>query len=164
MLFRDAPDSMTGAHGRVAFYDIATFRNHRNALTKTVMISTPINSDNAGNIYFGFVATGANPAHVVSGIARIDASGNGTWVSAASAAGDDGILEVAQNCAPAISADQSTIYIAVSTQSSGYLLGLDSKTLKTKYKKRLIDPLSGEDAKISDDSSASLTVGPDGDV
>ena len=44
-------------------------------VTATVMIDTPITSDAAGDIYFGFVVEGANPAKLQSGIARIGADG-----------------------------------------------------------------------------------------
>ena len=67
----------------------------------------------------------------------------GHWISAATAAGDNRSSEVAQNCAPAISADQSTIYIAVSDGCDGYLLGLDAATLAQKYKIRAHDPNDG---------------------
>src|SRR5262249_31543773 len=91
--------------------------------------------------------------------------GNGTWISAPAAANDNEISEVAQNCAPAISADGSTVYITVSDGEFGYLLGLDSTTLAQKFRVRLKDPsTSGSDAFIFDDASASPTVGPDGDV
>ena len=68
------------------------------------------------------------------------------------------------NCAPAVSADGSTIYITVSNGSAGYLLGLDSTTLAPKYKAALVDPATGQPAWIIDQSSASPTVGSDGDV
>ncbi len=135
-----------------------------------VLINTPLTADAQGNIYFGFVVTGATPANLVSGIARISATGAGSWVSAASAAGDSTIGKMAMNSAPAISADGKTIYVAANMSvlpgafSSGYLLALDSTTLATKAKVRLNDPKTGAPAWITDDSTASPTVGPDGDV
>jgi hypothetical protein len=162
--YRDTPDAKTGATGQLAFYGIANYEANKKALDSTVMIDTPITADDQGNIYFGFVVTGSNPLKLVSGIARMDSSGNGTWISAANAAGDSEITEVAMNCAPAISTDGSTVYITVSDGSTGYLVGLDSATLSTKYKVRLIDPVSKQYAGLSDDSSASPTIGPDGEV
>jgi hypothetical protein len=162
--FRDTPDLSTGAKGLLAFYGKKTYKKNKAALDQSVMIDTPITADEAGNIYFGFFVTGSNPANLQSGIARIGADGKGSWVSAATAASDNTIAEVAQNCAPAVSNDGSTIYVAVSDGGSGYLLGLDSTTLAEKYKVRLKDPQSGTDAFIFDDSSAAPTVGPDGDV
>jgi hypothetical protein len=162
--YRDTPDAKTGANGQLAFYGIGNYQADKSAYDHTVMIDTPITADDQGNIYFGFVVTGSNPLRLVSGIARMDSSGNGTWISAANAAGDSEINEVAMNCAPAISADASTVYITVSDGESGYLVGLDATTLATKYKVRLIDPVSRQYAGLSDDSSASPTIGPDGDV
>jgi hypothetical protein len=86
----------------------------------------------------------------------------GLWPPPAS--GDKTMTEVSFNCAPAISPDGSTVYVAVSNGSSGYLLGLDSKTLKTLYKVALVDPSSGQPAMLPDIASSAPTVGPDGDV
>ena len=162
--FRDTPDLGTGAAGQLAFYGIDNYNANKAILDQKVMVDTPITADEAGNIYFGFYVTGSNPLNLKSGVARIGADGQGTWVSAASASGDAAMSQVAQNCAPAISKDQSTIYITVSDGEFGYLLGLDSTTLAQKYKVRLKDPLSHQDGAIFDDSSASPTIGPDGDV
>ncbi len=74
------------------------------------------------------------------------------------------------NSAPALSADGKTLYVAVNSAAtagavqSGYLLALDSATLATKGKALLLDPGAGTRARISDDATASPTVGPDGDV
>ena len=162
--FRDRPDSTHGGHGQLAFYGISNYQANKSAFNKTVMISTPITADAQGNIYFGFVVTGSNPLNLVSGIARMDPSGNGTWISASKAASDSGITEVAQNCAPAISADGKTIYIAVSNGAYGYLVGLDATTLQPEYRTHLFDPVNGEAATIDDNSSAAPTIGPDGAV
>lgn len=162
--YRDTPDKKHGTSGQLAFYGISNYQANKSAFDNTVMIDTPITADDAGNIYFGFVVTGSNPLNLVSGIARMDSSGNGTWVSAATAAGDSEISQVAMSCAPAISADGSTVYIAVSDGSTGYLVGLDTATLATKYRVRLIDPVSKQYAGVPDESSASPTIGPDGNV
>jgi hypothetical protein len=162
--FRDTPDLKAGNSGQIAFYGLANYQADKSTYNARVMIDTPITADEAGSIYFGFVVTGSTPLNLKSGIARIGADGTGSWISARDASGDTGISQVAQNCAPAISADQSTIYIAVSDGFGGYLLGLDSTTLQRKFKTTLIDPLTGTNALVIDDSSASPTVGPDGDV
>jgi hypothetical protein len=162
---RGKPDSATGKLVQRAFYGIAAYRADRQAYQQSVMIDTPITSDAAGDIFFGFVVIGATPAKLQSGIARIGADGTGSWISASAAAGGDtSIAQVAMNCAPAISADESTVYIAVSGGTWGDLVGLDATTLQPKYKAALTDPSSGAPAWIDDDSSASPTIGPDGDV
>jgi hypothetical protein len=70
------------------------------------------------------------------------------------------------SCAPALSRDEKTVYVGVNSFDFGfgYLLALDSQTLQTIRAVRLTDPSSGLDATIPDESSASPTVGPDGDV
>jgi hypothetical protein len=162
--YRDTPDLGAGPTGQIAFYGNANYAADKIVYDRRVMIDTPITADEAGNIYFGFTVTGSTPLGLKSGIARIGADGTGSWLSASRAAGDNSIREVAQNCAPAVSADQSTIYIAVSDGSGGYLLGLDAATLARKHKTALIDPVLQTNAWLLDDSSASPTVGPDGDV
>jgi hypothetical protein len=161
---RGSPDSATGTTTQLAFYSLSNYQANPSAYQQTVMINTPITSDSAGNIYFGFLVTGANPLNLVSGIARIGANGQGTWVSASAAASDSFITEVVYNCAPAISADGSTLYVAVSNTSWGYLLEVNSATLATIAAVPLYDPKSGEYAWLNDDGSASPTIGPDGDV
>jgi hypothetical protein len=68
------------------------------------------------------------------------------------------------NCAPALSPDSSTLYIAVRGDEAGYLVALDSQTLAPLARVRLKDPQSGLDSILDDNGSASPTVGPDGDV
>jgi hypothetical protein len=165
--YRDTPDSKLGKSGQIAFYGLATYKLNASAYNTAVHIDTPLTSDSAGNIYFGFTVQGAVPNGLVSGIARVGADGTGNWISAAAAAGDSGVTKVQTNAAPAISNDQATVYVAVSNGSSGYLVGLDSATLQPKtpsYKVHLIDPVSGQPSWVSDDSTSSPMVGPDGDV
>ena len=162
--FRDSPDLPSGNTGQIAFFGWSNYQADPQAYNTTVMIDTPITADNAGNIYFGFLVTGSNPLGLTSGIARIDTNGNGTWIGAGAAANDSSITQVAMNCAPAISVDQSTIYIAVSNGSTGYLVGLDAATLAPKSRARLYDPAQHQSAWVNDDSSAAPTIGPDGDV
>jgi hypothetical protein len=161
--------TMPTAPVRLAYYGIANYNANPAAYNSTVFINTPITADSSGTIFFGVRVTGSNPSNLVSGIVRIDASGNGTWVSAAAAAGDSAIGVVPHNCAPALSNDGSTVYIGVasaSTQYFGYLVGLDSTTLAPRYKVFLKDPRNNfaSNAGLLDDSTASPTVGPDGDV
>jgi hypothetical protein len=73
------------------------------------------------------------------------------------------------NCAPAISIDGGTVYIAVNRGSTGatqtgFLLALDSTTLATRARVALTDPNLGTNARISDDGTASPVIGPDGRV
>jgi hypothetical protein len=86
------------------------------------------------------------------------------WTSAATAANDPGMTQIPLNCAPAISNDNQVVYVGVSNGNSGYLVGLSSATLAPLYRVRLKDPTSGNDAWVTDYSTASPTVGPDGEV
>jgi hypothetical protein len=162
----DTVNATTATH---VFYGAAIYAANAAALDGTVFINTPITADANGNVFFGFQVTGANPAGLVGGIARIAPDGTGTWVGAAAAAGDAAIQKPAMNCAPALSADGATVYIAVNIAAGagtqrGYLLALNSTTLATRAKVALIDPNSGTPARISDDSTATPVVAPDGRV
>ncbi len=162
--YRDTPDKAKGVTGGIAFYGNTAFIRNPALYRNSVRITTPLTADASGNIYFGFTVGAGGPKGMLSGIARVGAFGKGTWISATTAAGDAGITKVQTNCAPAISADQKTVYVNVSNGSAGYLVGLDAATLQPKYKVRLKLPSTGGDAAINDDSTASPTIGPDSDV
>lgn len=170
LLVRDNADAATGTVGKLVFYGTAAYDAAPAAFNSTVFINTPITIDAAGNVFFGFIVTGANPAGLSSGIARIGADGVGSWVSASAAAGDAAVTKPATNSAPAVSSDQATLYVAVNsaavsgTVQAGYLLALDSRTLAVKGRVALLDPLTGARARVSDDGTSSPTVGPDGAV
>jgi hypothetical protein len=153
---------------RLAFYGLTKYNADAAKLNSLVYVDTPITSDKAGNLYFGFQVTGANSAGLVGGLARIGADGTGTWVSAATVAGDGGMTKVTNNCAPAISNDGSLVYFSVNSGSdsfgNGYLVAVDSKTLAPMYHVALKDPKTGNNAIVADDGTASPTVGPDDDV
>lgn len=164
--FRDSPDDASGTSGQLVFYGAAEYAANPSAFNQNVKINTPITSDRYGNIYFGFIVLGSNPANLSSGVARIADDGTGTWIFVTAAADDSSVDHVIYNCAPALSNDSKTLYVAVSYGSydAGYLVALDSRTLAPLARVRLTDPLSGNDAILPDDGSATPTVGPDGDV
>src|SRR5262249_47581280 len=153
------PDSGTvGTPVQEVFYtSLAGYQANAAAFNSTVFIDTPITTDAAGDIFFGFRVQGTAPSPLnttQSGYARIDPNGTGTYVLAGTAAGDTGIALDSHNLAPALSNDGTTLYVAVKSPSTdyyAYLLGLDSTTLATKYKVFLKDPSSGNDAGILDD-------------
>jgi hypothetical protein len=165
--YRDRVDSPTGPTGQIAFYGNALYAANQGSFDSTVQISTPLTADRHGDIFFGFVVQGSNPANLVSGIARIGANGEGAWVSAQTASGGDpSIAQVTLNCAPALSNDQHTLYFAVSTGAAfgaGYLVSVNSTSLAPVAQVRLLDPRGGL-ATVSPDSTATPMVGPDGDV
>lgn len=170
ILLRDNADSPTSAVTRLAFYGLATYQANQAAFDANVTINTPITSDAKGNLFFGFRATGTLPIPLQSGIARIDRNGTGSWVSAATAANDPGIRKVVYNCAPAITANGASLYVAVNSSnnsgaSGGYLLKLDAATLAQQARVRLKDvAVPSNDAYLHDDGTASPTLGPDGEV
>ena len=174
--FRNNPDAVCSGkkncQGQIAFFGKKNYRKRRQAYNSSVMINTPLSSDSAGNIFFGFVVIGnsgkplRDSHHKIlsSGIARIDARGKATWTPVTTASADQTMTTVVLNCAPALSPDLKTLYVAVSDGSAGYLLALDSHTLAPIARVRLKDPKSGNDATLSLGSSATPTVGADGDV
>ena len=163
-----SPDSTSVTPQTLVFYGASNYANASSTYDSTVFINTPITSDASGNIYFGFVVTGSNPSNLTSGFARIGADGTSTWVPAPTTSVTT--TAPSMNAAPGISNDGTTVYVAVhgplitSTSDVGYLLALDSTTLATKASVELIDPSTGNPAWVSDDSTASPVIGPDGDV
>jgi hypothetical protein len=164
ILVRQNPDQAKGTVTHLYFYGVKNFQKDQTAYKQNVQINTPLTTDANGNLYFGFLVLGSTPLNLQSGIARIAADGTGTWVSAATASGDSTITQVAMSCAPALSPDGSTLYVAVDNANYGYLLALNSTTLAQVNRVLLTDPSSGMGALLFDGSSATPTVGPDGDV
>jgi hypothetical protein len=164
ILVRRHANKTAGAVRRVVFYGAAQWRAHRSVYDRAVQITTPLTAAADGSVYFGFTVTGSTPAHLSSGIARIDAHGHATWITAAAAAGNPAMNGVALNCAPALSPSGTTVYITVTSPTRGILVGLNATTLKPRFHALLNDPVSGRPAGVSSSSSASATVGPDGDV
>lgn len=167
--YRDQVNSATGPITQVAFYGNALYSANQATFNSTVKISTPITADRYGDIFFGFVVTGSNPASLVSGIARIGPTGVGSWVKASALAHNDpNVTQVALNCAPALSVAQNIVYVAVSGgteyDQNGYLVSLNATTLAPIAYVQLFDPSTGDRATVSSDSSAAPMVGPDGDV
>jgi hypothetical protein len=166
VLIRHNSDNPRAGVSRVAFYGLDNFQANRQAFSDNVKINTPITSDRSGNLYFGFLVLGSTPVPLQSGLARIGTDGTGTWIAASVAAGDATITKVNMNCAPALSRNEKQLYVGVGNADFGYgyLVELDAATLQPMNKVRLTDPASGNDAFITDESSATPTVAPDGDV
>ncbi len=163
---RQTPDQTRGTVSHLVFYGKNNYSKNPTVYQQNVLINTPLTTDAAGNLYFGFVVLGPTPIGLQSGLARIAANGTGTWISAASLSGDSSVTNVAMSCAPALSNDGNTLYLATTNANAGYgyLLALNSTTLAVVNRVRLKDPSSGLDAIIFDASSAAPTVGPEGDV
>jgi hypothetical protein len=152
---------------QVPFYgSLAYYHANQAGFDASVKINTPITADSNGNIYFGYQLTGGTlPAGVTgSGIARVDANGNGTFVAANTASSDPAIGNVALSSAPALSNDGATVYVAVTGGSSSRLLGLNSTTLATQYNAQILDPRNNNQTGIISQSTAAPMVAPDGTV
>lgn len=166
VLYRDDADSAASASKSTAFYGDAAYSANKAAYDATVFVNTPITADSGGNIYFGFAALAGAPGGLKGGIARIAADGSASFAAATTLTQDSDINKAAMNSAPALSADEKTVYVAVNgdTNIKGYLLALDAATLALKAKVLLLDPQTKVAATVSDDGTASPTIGPDGDV
>jgi hypothetical protein len=168
VLVRASADSASSTVERRAFYGISLYDAASSTYATNVKIDTPIVSDAAGTVYFGFVVFGATSANLTSGIARIDAAGNGSWTPVTTAANDPNMRQVPTNCAPALSNDGTVLYVAVRdggpTSGTGYLVALNAATLAPVGRGTLVDPVAQLRATILDDGTPSPMVGPDGDV
>ncbi len=164
VMARPNPDAAKQKASKLYFYGLKNFKKAESTYKANVQIDTPLTTDPSGNLFFGFLVLGSTPLNLQSGLARIGTDGTGSWTSAATLSGDPAITEVSISAAPAVSADGSILYVAVDNGNYGYLVAVNSTTLAPINKVRLTDPSSGLDALIFDASSASPTVGPDGDV
>jgi hypothetical protein len=173
VLMRKNVNLRVGPVRRLVFYGTARWKAHKSAYDKAVQITTPLTAAPDGSVYFGFTVNGSTPAHLTSGIARIDAAGRATWITAAAASGNRAFTGVAIGGAPALSPDGKTLYITVTSPMSGklsaiasrgILLGLNARTLRPRFHVALKDPVNRRPALIITNSTASPTIGPDGDV
>jgi hypothetical protein len=167
----DNVDSDTpGAPVQICFYmALADYQTNTAAFATNVFVNTPLTADNNGTVFYGFRVSGTAAAPLSTtngGFVRIDPQDNAQFVLAPDAAGDPLISRDSHNCAPALSNEGSTLYVVAkaSVTTRSYLLGLDSSTLATKYKVLLHDPGVSTPAQVTDSSTASPMVGPDGDV
>src|SRR5580704_15915230 len=171
ILYISNPDSATpGTPVRQPFYTtLSDYQTRAASFNSTVFINTPLTADANGDVFFGFRVQGTAPSPLGTqdGFARIDANGNGTYVLAGTAAADSAVSHDAQNSAPALSNDGTTVYFAAKSATNdnyAYLVGLDSTALTTKYRVLLTDPRNGNGAGVVDGSTASPVIGPDNDV
>ena len=153
----DNPNALSVAPVQLCF--LPDYAANKAAYDSTVFISTPITSDDAGNIYFGYEASAGAPGGLTSGIARIAPNGTATYTSANFASGIVGAtgLRVGTNSAPALSNDGSKLYVALQG-TTDYLIAIDAATLAPQQHVTLTH------GQIHDAGTSSPTVGPDGHV
>ena len=171
VILRTAPDLRRGQVIRLSFAGMANYKQDPAAFNSAIQISTPLTADADGNLYFGYVSSGAAlpgyPNGIPSGLARLTRTGAGSFVAASALAGDPNIAKVVTNCAPALSWDGKSVYVAVNKSdfSDGYLCQASADaTLTPMASVYLKDPNTGGPAELSDDGTSSPTIGPDGDV
>src|SRR5262245_20924086 len=133
LFFIDQPDRAShGAPIRRAFYGLDAFQANPGGFAATVFVNTPITADRQGNVFFGFRVQGTAPAPLStaqSGFARITPDGAATYVLAGAAADDPNIARDSHNSAPALSRDESVLYVlakSATLANYGYLLALDA--------------------------------------
>jgi hypothetical protein len=167
---RNSPNSAQGKTTRLAFFGSKFYNQNPNAYNSAIQICTPVTCDGSDNLYFGYLSTGQSlpgyPRGIPSGLARVDLSGDGTFVAASALAGDSNIQKVVYNCAPAVSVDGSRVYVSVNQASYGYgyLCMAAAQNLRPQRSIMLRDPRNGQAASLPDDGTAAPTIGLDGDV
>ena len=156
----------------IAFYGDAAYAAAPGLFNGSVFINTPLTSDSAGNVFFGFqVLQVVSGGPAAGGIARIPADGSApTYRTAPAITGVAALDKPQTNCAPALSLDGNTLYVVFNNslpaaeRPFGRLVALDATTLALRAQVDLIDPATGALAWVSNDATSSPVVGPDGNV
>ncbi len=160
LFYRDDVDSATGTVNTLAISDCA--------IKLDAGINAALTVDAAGTL---FLSCFGAPNEVSGRVVRVANDGTISTVSMGSLVPSIGLgsPNPFTSSAPALSPDEQTLYIGMSTielalTSGLYLVAVDAKTLALKARVELRDPVTGSLPTISRNSTASPTVGPDGDV
>jgi len=170
----DNIDGTPTAPTQLCFYGLSTYQSDTTGFNTNVFVDSPITADSQGNLFFGFRIFGTvGPFTVpsgqyVGGYARIGSNGSGTYVMAGSMTADTLMTVDVPNAAPALSNDESTLYVFArdpADAGNAYICGLDSATLATKYERFITDPRPTNGlARPGESLTSSTVIAPDGDV
>lgn len=168
---------------RFCFYTSTADYLANASVYKNIKICTPITGDQKGNFYFGYFVTDPTgiPSSILQrigtgGIVKYNTSGRYSFRTAGSLV--PGMIRPAINNAPALSNDLRSVYIGLRKPgtSTAWLVKLNAtdpgpnnpspslNTLGLQAKVRAVDPYTGADAQMIQESSASPMVAPDGHV
>ena len=150
---------------RMAFYGDGAYTINKTGMDAGLFVSTPLTSDSRGRIYFGVRAVNSNPLGISSGLVRWDPAGPMLFFSPAAATAG-AITDVSMNCAPALSADEQTVYVACRGAASApaYLMAVATSSMQLTASRLLLDPVTAQPARVPFDGTASPMVAPDGRV
>ena len=171
----NADTSTPSTPTQLCFYGLGDYQANESGFNSSVYVNTPITADSSGNIYFGFRTDTTSPtpeSFTQDGYAKITSAGVGTYVLAGQIMPTDAnITRDCHNTAPALSNDESKLYVVVKWANNayyGYLVALNTSDLSTSSSVFLLDPRINngpqQPAGILDDGTASPVVAPDGDV
>ena len=183
LLVPDADVSGAVNPTRFCFYTSTASYLANPSAYKAIKICTPITGDTKGNFYFGYFVTntGAIPADILAkigtgGIVKFNTAGKSSFRSCASLI--PGTVRPPINCAPVVSNDGKFIYAGIRAlaTTTAYIVKLNnsdpgprdtslaSQPLALQASVHVVDPYTGANAQMIQESSASPMVAPDGHV
>ena len=117
-MVRTTADTATSTTNRFVFYTTLADYTTNAAAYAPIKINTPLTADRSGNIYFGYEVTGSVPANVANlgtgGIVKINGTtGKAIFASVQSMGIDGSLSRSAMNAAPALSASEGSVYVAL---------------------------------------------------
>lgn len=168
----DDPDAaVPAAPTRIVFYGTsATYLGNQSAFDAALNVNTPLTADAQGNVFFGIRTTGTAPAPLstTSGfVVRVTPTGTATYVSTVDLTGDAIVQRISHGSAPALTPAGDVLYVVLkgnNSVTSPLLAAVDANSLALINKVALNDPRNGQPASVTDVSTASPMVAPDGDV
>lgn len=168
---------------RFCFYTSVANYNSSPSTYKNIKICTPITGDSKGNFFFGYYVTDPTgiPSNVLAaigtgGVVKFNTAGRFTFRTAASLV--PGTVRPPINCAPALSNDGKSVYVGLRAlpTTTAYLVKLNAsdpgprdpsagdQALALQAYVHVVDPYTGANAQMIQESSASPMVAPDGHV